>query len=108
MLAGPMDRQRKAARKVESTRAVCALRSAGTAQASTPAAKKTVKERTLSKTEQVRAAVDAFPGSFRVADLQAACPKVSLSHIRHLLDVWQKEGVVRCESRGRSATWIKV
>jgi hypothetical protein len=59
------------------------------------------------KTEVVYAAIDRQIAQFRFADLQTACPGVSVDMIRHLLDQLRAEGKVRCLGRGRSARWEK-
>lgn len=83
---------------------------AGTATATTGKKGSRSKRATVkppSKAEQIRLVIDQFPGSFSAAEIQAACPKVSLSYIRHMLDVLRKNGTVRCLSRGRSAKWVR-
>ena len=59
------------------------------------------------KTEAVYAAIQRQISAFRVADLQDACPGVSVDMIRHLLDHLRSEGKVKCLGRGRSARWEK-
>jgi len=60
------------------------------------------------KAAQVRAAVARMTGPFSVSDLQAACPDVSLPHIRRTLHAMKKEKRIKCQGRGRNATWIRL
>lgn len=46
-------------------------------------------------------------GRFQVADVQAACPALSVDTIRRVLARLQKEGRVECLGRGRTASWRK-
>lgn len=57
------------------------------------------------KTELVLAAIDRAAESFRVADLQHACPGVSLDMIRRILKQQQGTGRVECLGRGPTAAW---
>lgn len=59
------------------------------------------------KTELVQATVAKTTGPFRVADLQRACPGVSVDLIRRVLKNLRDEGAVECLGRGRSASWQK-
>lgn len=59
------------------------------------------------KTELVLRAIQQAGRTFRVADIQKACPGVSLDLIRVTLKNLQTEGRVECIERGRLATWKK-
>lgn len=59
------------------------------------------------KTALVIRAVEQAGRTFRVADIQMACPGVSLDLIRVILKNLQKTGRVECLGRGRSAEWKK-
>jgi len=59
------------------------------------------------KTALVIRAVQQSGRTFRVADIQKACPGVSLDLIRVTLKNLQREGRVECLARGRLATWKK-
>lgn len=61
-----------------------------------------------SKTDIVLNAIDSIIGDFTVADLQRACPDVSIDMIRHVLKKLKKEGKVISLGQGRSARWRKV
>ena len=59
------------------------------------------------KTALVEAAIEAQSGLFSVAEIQQACPGVSLDMIRHLLQ--QLKGAkVECVGRGHAAKWRKI
>ena len=60
------------------------------------------------KTAMVLAAIDRQVSSFRVIELQAECPGVSLDMIRHLLDRLRREQKVECLGTGRGARWQKL
>ncbi len=59
------------------------------------------------KTGMVIAAVENAPKRFSVADLQKACPQVSLDMIRRVLKDMQGTGRIRCIVRGKYALWEK-
>lgn len=59
------------------------------------------------KTELIRAAVERQHGPFRVADLQRACPGVSLDMIRRVLKDLRAAAEVECLGRGQQAQWQK-
>lgn len=59
------------------------------------------------KTELVAMAIDRARGPFRVADLQRACPGVSVDLIRALLKKYRAAGRVECLGRGQQARWQK-
>jgi Fic family protein len=59
------------------------------------------------KTELVVRAINQSPEVFRIADLQAACPGVSLDMIRKLLKDLRGQGRLECLGRGQSASWRK-
>lgn len=59
------------------------------------------------KTALVIRAVEQTGRTFRVADIQMACPGVSLDLIRVTLKNLQRTGRVECLGRGRSAEWKK-
>ncbi len=60
------------------------------------------------KTETIERTIQAMPGEFTIADLQQACPGVSLDMIRHVLKNLRSAGVVECLARGRGAPWRTV
>jgi Fic family protein len=60
------------------------------------------------KTALVIAAIQNQIGSFGVADLQNACPGVSVDLIRRVLSQLRREEKVRCLSRGRTSQWERL
>lgn len=60
------------------------------------------------KTGVVVAAIKRARGNFSIADLQNACPGVSVDMIRHVLKALKKSGEVQPLGRGRSALWRRV
>jgi Fic family protein len=60
------------------------------------------------KTALVISAVQHQIGSFGVADLQNACPGVSVDLIRRVLSQLRREKKVRCLGRGRTSRWEKL
>lgn len=59
------------------------------------------------KTALVEAAVEAFPGTFTLADLERTSPGVSRDTVRQVLRRLQKEGRVECLGMGPGASWRK-
>ena len=64
-----------------------------------------VKGRRGAKTELVEHALANFAGEFSLADLERACPGVSLDMVRHLLRDLKTAGRVECVGRGPGAKW---
>jgi Fic family protein len=60
------------------------------------------------KTGLVLAAIQHQNGSFGVADLQNACPGVSVDLIRRVLSKLRRENKVHCLGRGRTSRWEKL
>lgn len=61
-----------------------------------------------SKTDIVLNAIDNIIGDFTVADLERACPDVSIDMIRYILKKLKKGGEIISLGQGRSARWRKV
>jgi len=60
------------------------------------------------KTEAVLSAIARQSSTFRVADLQTACPGVGVDLIRQILARLQKEKNIKALGTGRSARWTKL
>lgn len=60
------------------------------------------------KSELVIAAIRNAKDSFRVADLQRACPGVSVDLIRRVLKNLRADGKVECLGRGQQAHWRRL
>ncbi len=61
-----------------------------------------------SKRERIRAAVERRLLPFGIADIEADCPGCSREMVRLVLREMRDEGVLRAESSGRGARWVKV
>jgi Fic family protein len=57
------------------------------------------------KSAIIQAEVRRMRGEFSIADLQNACPGVSVDMIRHVLKGMKTSGTVACLGRGRNARW---
>jgi Fic family protein len=60
------------------------------------------------KTALLLAAIEGTPSPFHVADLQKACPGVSLDWIRQILKQLRSEGKLECLGRGPQARWQRL
>lgn len=61
-----------------------------------------------SKRERIRAAVGRQVAPFGIADIAVECPDCSREMVRLVLRELRDEGLLRAESSGRGARWIKV
>jgi hypothetical protein len=64
-----------------------------------------LKEARGAKTEVVLAVIRGMRGRFKVAELVAACPGVSMDMIRLVLKDLRRDGRVECLGRGKNAEW---
>ncbi|MBY0524634.1 MAG: Fic family protein [Gemmataceae bacterium] len=60
------------------------------------------------KIKLIQAAILAVANPFRVADLQQACPGVSVDWIRSVLKDLRSQGKVECLGRGQQAQWRRL
>jgi len=60
------------------------------------------------KTALVEAAISAFPGSFTLRELRAACPTVSAEMVRKVLRDLRAAGRLDALGRGPGARWVRV
>jgi hypothetical protein len=60
------------------------------------------------KTDLVMNAIQHAPNPFRVADLQHACPGVSVDWIRQVLKKLRSQHKVECLGRGAQAQWRRL
>jgi Fic family protein len=60
------------------------------------------------KTDQILGAIRSTTNPFRVADLQRACPGVSVDLIRSVLKDLRAQGKVECLGRGQQAQWRRL
>jgi Fic family protein len=59
------------------------------------------------KSQMVLGCIDRLPSSFRIADIERACPHVSRPTINRVLRAERLAERVKCIKRGRDATWEK-
>jgi len=59
------------------------------------------------KTKMILDGLRGLPETFRISELQAACPQVSLDLIRKVMNQMKAEGKVESMGKGRHATWRK-
>ncbi len=55
--------------------------------------------------DEFKDSIEHLHGDFAVADLQEACPMVSIGLIRRILQERRKQGSVECLGRGPKARW---
>lgn len=60
------------------------------------------------KRELILQAILQTTETFRIADIQHACPDVGLEHIRKTLAELQREKIVKCLGKGQSASWKRI
>jgi len=60
------------------------------------------------KTEIITTAIEKTLAPFRIADIQGACPCVSVDMIRNILKKLREIGKVQCLGRGQNAHWQKI
>ena len=60
------------------------------------------------KTALLLSAIERAPNPFRIADLQHACPGVSLDWIRQLLKQLRSQRKLECLGRGPQAQWRRL
>jgi Fic family protein len=61
----------------------------------------------ISKTEQVRMAVERRVGPFAISDIERECPHISRDMIKLVLRDLRDEGVIVVQGKGRGAKWIR-
>lgn len=60
------------------------------------------------KSQMVLGCIDRLPSTFRIADIERACPHVSRPTINRVLRAERLAERVRCIKQGRDATWEKM
>ncbi|MDH3217501.1 MAG: Fic family protein [Candidatus Krumholzibacteria bacterium] len=61
----------------------------------------------ISKTEQIRMAVDRRVGPFAISDIERECPHISRDMIKLVLRDLRDQGVIVGQGKGRGAKWIR-
>jgi Fic family protein len=67
-----------------------------------------IRSKKLSKTEQIRMAVDRRVGPFAISEIESELPHVSREMIKLVLRDLKEEGVIQVMGKGRGAKWIRV
>lgn len=66
-----------------------------------------VRSKKVSKSEQVRLAVERRPGLFAISDIERECPHISRDLIRNIIREMRDEGAIIVKGKGRGAKWIR-
>jgi Fic family protein len=61
----------------------------------------------ISKTEQIRMAVERRIGPFAISDIEKECPHISRDMIKLVLRDLRDEGLIVVQGKGRGAKWIQ-
>ena len=61
----------------------------------------------ISKTDQIRIAVERRIGPFAISDIEKECPHISRDMIKLVLRELRDEGVIAVQGKGRGAKWIR-
>lgn len=66
-----------------------------------------VREKKMSKTEQIRLAVERRAGPFTISEIERECPHISRDMIRNIIRELRDEGAIALDGRGRGARWVR-
>ena len=66
-----------------------------------------VRTKKISKTEQIRLAVDRRVGPFAISDLERELPHISRDMIKLVLRDLKEEGSIEVKGKGRGAKWVR-
>lgn len=66
-----------------------------------------IRTKKLSKTDQIRMAVDRRVGPFAISDIEADCPHISRDMIKLVLRDLRDQGAIAVQGKGRGAKWIR-
>jgi Fic family protein len=66
-----------------------------------------VRSSKISKTEQIRMAVDRRVGLFAISDLEREMPHISRDMIKLVLRDLKEEGAISVQGKGRGAKWVR-
>jgi Fic family protein len=67
-----------------------------------------IRTKKVSKTEQVRMAVERKVGPFAISEIEEECPHISRDMIKLVLRDLRDAGVIASKGKGRGAKWIRV
>lgn len=60
------------------------------------------------KTEIIKQAIESQHGEFSISDIERACPNVSRVMIKKIFLKMQKEKLIKCLGKGKSAKWLRM
>lgn len=66
-----------------------------------------IREKKLSKSEQIRLAVERRVGPFAISEIEKECPHISREMIRIVMRELRDEGTIVVEGKGRGAKWVR-
>lgn len=66
-----------------------------------------VRTKKISKTEQIRLAVDRRVGPFAISDMERELPHISRDMIKLVLRDLKEEGLIEVRGKGRGAKWVR-
>ncbi|MCZ6766958.1 MAG: Fic family protein [bacterium] len=66
-----------------------------------------VRSTKISKTEQVRMAVNRKIGQFAISDIESECPHISRDMIKLVMRDLRDEGAITVKGKGRGAKWVR-
>jgi Fic family protein len=66
-----------------------------------------IRDKKMSKSEQIRLAVDRRVGPFAISDIEKDCPHISRDMIRNIIRELRDEGAISVEGIGRGAKWVR-
>jgi Fic family protein len=67
-----------------------------------------IRSKKLSKTEQIRMAVERKVGPFAISEIEEECPHISRDMIKLVLRDLRDAGVIAIKGKGRGAKWVRV
>ncbi|MCK4776710.1 MAG: Fic family protein [Candidatus Krumholzibacteria bacterium] len=66
-----------------------------------------IRSKKLSKTEQIRMAIERKVGLFAISEIEEECPHISRDMIKLVLRDLRDAGVITVQGKGRGARWIR-
>jgi Fic family protein len=66
-----------------------------------------IRSKKLSKTEQIRMAVERKVGPFAISEIEEECPHISRDMIKLVLRDLRDAGVITIQGKGRGAKWVR-
>jgi Fic family protein len=66
-----------------------------------------VRSKKISKSEQIRLAVERRVGPFAISDIEKDCPHISRDMIRNVIRELRDEEAISAQGKGRGAKWVR-